>query len=116
MRKNLAGKRNQNSPPNHDRTVISDCVKHCAIRKLPQNILSDFSQKYACGNFLSLLSIRYLFIHFLLVQLSSYSATVTIVMCGFTPSYQYRKPCISMVWPTSRASTALYTSVVLSHR
>ncbi len=42
--------------------------------------------------------------------------TVTLVMWGFTPSYQYRKPSISMVWPTSRFFTALYTSVVLSHR
>ena len=42
--------------------------------------------------------------------------TVTLVMWGLTPSYQYRKPSMSMVWPTSRFFTAAYTSVVLSHR
>ena len=42
--------------------------------------------------------------------------TVTLVMWGLAPSYQYRKPSQSMVWPTSRFFTALYTSVVLSHR
>ena len=33
--------------------------------------------------------------------------TVTEVMCGLTPSYQYRKPSMSTVSPTFRASTAL---------
>ncbi len=35
-----------------------------------------------------------------------YSAAVTDVICGFTPSYQYRKPSISMTSPISRAFTA----------
>ena len=42
--------------------------------------------------------------------------TTTLVMCGFAPSYQYRKPCISTTSPTFSASTALYTSVSLPQR
>ena len=33
--------------------------------------------------------------------------TVTPVMCGFTPSYQYRKPSISTLSPTFKFFTAL---------
>ena len=47
---------------------------------------------------------------------SVYLTTVREVIWGFTPSYQYRKPSMSTVWPISRDCTALYTSVVLSHR
>jgi len=35
--------------------------------------------------------------------LMDYSTTVRAVMWGLTPSYQYRKPSISTVWPISRA-------------
>lgn len=45
-----------------------------------------------------------------------YSAGVTAVMCGFTPSYQYRKPSMSILSPIFSALTAAYTSVVLSQR
>ena len=45
-----------------------------------------------------------------------YSATVKDVMCGFTPSYQYKKPSISTTSPICKFLTAAYTSVVLSQR
>ena len=45
-----------------------------------------------------------------------HSAAVTEVMCGFTPSYQYRKPSMSILSPIWSASTALYTSESLSQR
>ena len=45
-----------------------------------------------------------------------YLEAVTDVIWGFTPSYQYRKPSISMTSPIFSSLTALYTSVVLSHR
>ena len=37
---------------------------------------------------------------------SVYWTTVREVIWGFTPSYQYRKPSISMVWPIWRFFTA----------
>ena len=46
----------------------------------------------------------------------SYFAVLTLVMWGFTPSYQYRKPSRSILSPICRAFTALYTSESLSHR
>lgn len=99
-------------------TLSAACAQNTALyKKLPQNMLSQFPGKHACGSFLSLTCYSLLFTYSpLLLQPFFYSATVTIVICGFTPSYQYRKPCISMVWPISSASTVLYTSVVLSHR
>ena len=45
-----------------------------------------------------------------------YFAAFTEVMWGFGPSYQYKKPSISMMSPTCRFLTAVYTSVVLSQR
>lgn len=38
---------------------------------------------------------------------SAYFSTVTLVMCGLAPSYQYRKPSMSTLSPTFSSFTAL---------
>ena len=99
-------------------TLSAACAQNTALYKnCRRTCFPNFPESMFCGSFLSLTCYSLLFTYSpLLLQPFFYSATVTIVICGFTPSYQYRKPCISMVWPISSASTVLYTSVVLSHR
>ena len=47
----------------------------------------------------------------LCVLFRNQAAGFTLMMCGFAPSYQYRKPSISTTSPALSSPTALYTSV-----
>lgn len=57
-------------------TLSAACAQNTALyKKLPQNMLSQFPGKHACGSFFHLLAIRY----FLLIPRCCYSCSFTLL-------------------------------------